>query len=628
VFGLVAGPVAAQAPVTGRWAVRFSTGGATLRGDLRLQQSGSALTGSLALESSDGPPVLLVDGQVDQGGELHFALRGAEPMRLSARPAGATMAGQATLERGSIWSWSAQRLPDGTEYYAALPRFRSRQLVLSRNISEIRLPGAWVAAAAGGPPMAVRADSLAVAAGLPPVPFDSVGVVGFLPALGLYQRAELLAVLTRSMTAVRDGLPDAQVARFDALFRPRGVWQLDLHDAALTIARRQVRGATWDGAQPALDAAGLIPPDQPAGTATVPLALYRLAVRRERDSAGYQAARDRLSLGGPASAQAAEAILDAYRDAALWQAQALEFLLTSDWVRTAGGRTSPAGLVRAAWGRPDLSVPRIRPRFFGYPEAIPRVATPPALVGRIVEAENWSGQEWALRRGPAGVLAVLRQLELGVGTHATLEADGPSVLTSVAREAGATSAGFLESESEIIEDPGNVPLLAVATAVHEWQHVIMEGDRLGLAEGGAVRPGAGGLTISRADPFLAEGFAEWMARQALAPVFEREPIVGVGEARKLVVLEAENPSDAHVLGLRMLEALNRATGSAAATRALVLAHADDPFAAADAVPAWRGAPAPDVVLLAHGERRLVPETRFTVEDGVGDVTATWIRVAP
>jgi hypothetical protein len=272
-------------------------------------------------------------------------------------------------------------------------------------------------------------------------------------------------------------------------------------------------------------------------------------------------------------------------------------------------------------------MPRITPRYFGYPEAMPRVATPPALLARIVQPENWTGEQWMLLRGSARVLGVLHQLDLGVGPHLTLEAEGPFVLTTVAREAASTPAGFLQASSEIVEDPGNVPLFAVATAVHEWQHVIMEGDRLGRLEGGAIRAGAEGLSISASDPFLAEGYAEWMTEQILAPVLEREPIVGVGEARKLAALEAGNPSDPHVLGLRMLHALARVTGAQAA-RALVLANEEDPAAVAGAVPAWRGSPAPDLRLPVRRERRLVPEARFTVEDGVGDVTDTWIRVAP
>jgi hypothetical protein len=48
---------------------------------------------------------------------------------------------------------------------------------------------------------------------------------------------------------------------------------------------------------------------------------------------------------------------------------------------------------------------------------------------------------------------------------------------------------------------------------------------------------------------------------------------------------------------------------------------------AAAVPAWRQSEAAERSFPARGQRRLVPETLFTIEDGVGDVTGTWIRVA-
>jgi hypothetical protein len=49
---------------------------------------------------------------------------------------------------------------------------------------------------------------------------------------------------------------------------------------------------------------------------------------------------------------------------------------------------------------------------------------------------------------------------------------------------------------------------------------------------------------------------------------------------------------------------------------------------AAAVPTWRASTAPDRILQVRRQRRLVPETQFTVEDRVGDVTGAWIRVAP
>ena len=451
--------------MAGRWHMRINTGADILRGDLRLAQRGGALTGTLSLETGDGPPVTITDARVTPGGEFTFSANAGEAMRFSGRRSGADLSGQVALERGRTWPWSAQPLADGAEFYAALPRFRAAQLVIGSNLTELRLPGAWMAAADSQAGTKGRAAALAQAAGLPPIPTDSLRAYGVLPALGIAQRDEMVAVMTSALTAIRATLPAASQAAFDALFRPRGAWLVDLHDAALDIARRRIPNASWEAARPALAAAGLLPSDIPPDAALLPYAVYRLAVLRARDSAAYETARERLPLGGQESARVTGALLDGYREAAPWQGQAVAFLLTAPWVDARGGHTSLAGLVAAAWGRPDLAVPVIRPRFFGYPEAVPRVGTPASVVGRWVVPENWAGEQWVARHGASGVLGLLRQLDLDIGTNAMLEADGPSILTSVAREAAATPAGFFEASSEIIEDPGKPPLYAVATAV-------------------------------------------------------------------------------------------------------------------------------------------------------------------
>ena len=134
-LGFAAGTVAAQAPVSGRWAMRISNGARTLRGDLRLVQSGSSLSGTLVVEPSDAPPVAIREGRIAADGAFSFAVEGAEPMRVTGSRAGATLTGQALLQHGATWSWTAQRLPDGAEFYATLPRFRSRQLILGNNVS-------------------------------------------------------------------------------------------------------------------------------------------------------------------------------------------------------------------------------------------------------------------------------------------------------------------------------------------------------------------------------------------------------------------------------------------------------------------------------------------------------------
>jgi hypothetical protein len=257
---------------------------------------------------------------------------------------------------------------------------------------------------------------------------------------------------------------------------------------------------------------------------------------------------------------------------------------------------------------------------------VPRIGIPPEVVGRIVVPQNWTGGEWADRRGAVAVLNVVRQLRLEIGANTMLEADGPSIVTSVRDEAAGTPSGFLESTDEILEDPGSPPLFAVATALHEWQHLLMERHRLLLADGGPLRDDGVGLEYVNSDLFLAEGLSEWESARILAPLVTQLPLLGVGEAQKLAALESFNAADPHVIGLRMMQALAAALGTPAAARALVLAHGDDPFAVAAAVPAWQGVDVPDWEFPARGRRRLIPETRFTIEDGVGDVVGIRIRV--
>ncbi|HEX5004360.1 MAG TPA: hypothetical protein VFV65_03545 [Gemmatimonadales bacterium] len=605
--------------------MRLHNGSEILRGDLRLERRGARLTGTVVLESSDDPPVPISDGSIGPNGEFEFEAHAPGPMQFSGRADGQGLAGRVALDRGRVWQWTAQRVPEGGEFYAALPRFTATQLGIGQNRTELTLPGAWIAAADAQPGVAQRAGARLAAAGVDPIPADSVRAFGFLPALGLARREQVVAAMVSALTAIRAELPGKDQPRFDALFRPRGAWLVDLHQAALEQARRRIRNATWEAARPALAAADLMPATLPAGTAEVPFALYRLAAMRDRDSASFEAAWDRLPRGGAASAQVAQALLDGYRDAAPWQGQAVTMLLSAEWVTVDGRRSSPAQLVRAAWRNDTLAVPQVRPRYFGYPEAVPSVGVPGPAVSRLVVPENWTAEQWALNRGPAGLLAVLRQLDLAIGENTTLEADGPSRLTSVAREAASTPAGFLEPGDVILEDPGAPPLYALATAIHEWQHLLMERHRFALPDGGTLQDRDTGLDVVASDLYLAEGFAEWRSARILEPVVARLPIVAVGDLQKLLVLENDNPADPHILGLRMLLALAAATGADTAA-ALVLTHADAPARVAEAVPAWRDAAVSPRSFPSRGQRRLVPETRFTVEDGVGDVVGVRIRV--
>lgn len=621
---LTAGPAASQAPVAGRWHLRLATGTTTVRGELDLRQRGTALSGSLVLETSEDPPVPLQDAAVTSHGELRFVVDNGEPLRFAGALRGDTLAGDVTAAPGLVWRWTATRLAPDAEFYAAIPRFRATQLALGAESDVSRIPAPWVDAARTEPPFRLHAESLAQAAGVPAIPPGSARAATVLSGLGLLDREATVPALQRALAAIRERLAPAERARFDALFRPRGAWLVDLHDAALDAAR-QARPVTWADALPALDAAGLLPSDQPPGTALVPLALYRATWLRQRDSAAYGAARQALARTAGASARSAEALLDGYLRAGEWQAQAVRFLLAAAWVPSGGTVTSPHALLRRQWALDSINLPDVHPRYFGYPQAVPRVAMPDTVVSRLVRPENWSGRQWVEHRGSAALLDVLRRLDPAVAPDAVLALDGEWTLVTPAREAASTPAGFLESRDAILLDPGIPPIYAVTTAVHEWEHLLMARARLLAPEGGMLRAQGQGLRVIPPDPFMAEGFAEWSTARLLAGAEEVVPAVGVGEARKLALLEADDPDDAHVLGYRLLQALAAAMGSVERARSAVLAAADAPTAVAAAVPAWAAAGSAPVEFPARAARRLIPEAEFTIEDGVGDVTAIVIR---
>ena len=96
--------------------MRLTSGATMLRGDLRLVVRGGALTGTLALESSDGPPVALGAGR-GANGAVEFAIDSPEPVSFRGRLTGGTMA------RLSPW---------GPAESARVARWNSRWIPLSR----------------------------------------------------------------------------------------------------------------------------------------------------------------------------------------------------------------------------------------------------------------------------------------------------------------------------------------------------------------------------------------------------------------------------------------------------------------------------------------------------------------
>ena len=85
----------------------------------------------------------------------------------------------------------------------------------------------------------------------------SVGGSGACPRF--CPRAEMLTAVQHVLEQVRTALTtDTARTQFDAIFRPGGAWRLDLHGAALDIARLRSRRLQWDDVVPALLATGVI----------------------------------------------------------------------------------------------------------------------------------------------------------------------------------------------------------------------------------------------------------------------------------------------------------------------------------------------------------------------------------
>lgn len=617
-------PAAAQ-EIAGRWAIMLRGGvSGTLRGELRLEARGRALAGTLWLEHQEGPAP--IEGEAD-GSRLRFSV--SVPVRTEFRGSleGNVLRGIAS-DSGAGRPWTATRMQAETEYYPVLPLFTLRQVIAGRRSSELRVPGAWAAAARArewGTDSAYEA--LARASGLAPLAGRALELAAPARAMGTALREETRAAVTRTLASMREQIPAPPLRiRFDRLFRPRGEWLIDLHDAALTLARAGAPGLDLATAGPGLAAIGWLPAEARPAEA-IPLALYRLHALRASDSAAYRLLVDAMRRSAPASADAVAALLGAYEAAEEWHGAALRFLLAEPWLADAAGARSIADLMQRSWaGRLDsVAVPEIGSRIFRYPQAVPRYGVPGVLFPRLVREENLSAREWMRRHTGAGLLEALRLLESDFGASAVLETPAETLrITSVREQAAHSANGFLEPRDAVLVDPGYIPLLALGAVVHEWQHLLEERRRrLALASGkGDV------IVLPAIDPFIAEGLAERRTEILLAPVVARFPLLGVAEVEKRTRLAAGGGNEHHVLGYAMVRALEEAVPDAA-RRARLLELAADDLGAVTGAPelsrAWRGhARAADLRLDAPSRRVLVPETTFTIEDRYPDVTATRI----
>jgi hypothetical protein len=617
---LVSAPLQAQA--SGRWAMLLSGGVRGLsRAELRLATPASTLW----LEA-DTAPTTLQDVQLDRA-TVQFTLPGRQPIVFTGLLEGNVLRGTARADTGAPRVWTATRLQERAEYYPTLPRFTLRQLISGRRDTLSQLPGMWLAAARhDSPDFRARYDALARGAGLRTLGEDALLHAGPQRALGLADRDAMVAASRATLGKIRDQIPSAAIrASFDRVFRPRGTWLVDVHDAALAFAQAASPQTSFADARLALTAVGWLSPDS-AGTDTqVMAALYRLHGLMNTDSALVNSLLQGMQRADPIHATPAIFLFRAYDAADQWHSAALRFLLAAQWIGGGGSATSIAEMMRASWGD-SLPTPVIESHYFGSPQAVPRYGVPAPLFGRLVRADNWSAARWLERHHEAGLLDALRLLPAGFASDAELATpDEVFRLTTVRREAESRDNGFLEPHDAIEVDAGYMPLLALAAAVHEWEHLAFEYHRR-LRD---ARDTSATVILRGADPYVAEGVAEWRTDQLLSPLAERFPLLLAGEAEKRTRLAADT-TEPHALGYLLVRALAAAVPDPATRLQLLLAAADDPASVtsdrsvASAWAAYRSSPG--FSYGGTGRRALIPETTFTVEDGFPDPVAVRVMV--
>jgi hypothetical protein len=518
-----------------------------------------------------------------------------------------------------------------------------REIIAGRNDSLFRIPGSWMRAATIAPPESLAMLAYAAAAsrsGVKPLEGGTLVSQRSQHVMGLYRRAELVGAARRTLESIRAAIPsDTTRARFDRIFRGRGTWVVDLHDAALAWAQSREARIEWESARRALTEAGWLPRgDSTDGAETIPRALYGLRVLAANDSAAFAAAQADLRRADPSSAAAVTLLLNGYTEGQRWYADAVGFFLTEPWASQRGTGRSIGELVRNDWrrvrplspGSADLT-PEIRTRLFGYPQAVPHYGVPPALFNHLVSADNEPAGQWLRRHGPAALLRALRWLPAGDTSLALLQFGRETVrLTTVPRQARESLNGFLEPGDVIAIDPGYSPLLALGAVVHEWQHLVFRRFQLDDVAARLPERVMPVVSLPGVQPYVAEGFAEWSAERILDPLIVRWPLLGLGELEKRAGLARESADDQHALGYALVRALAAVLNDPALTTRLLLRYAEDP-SRIDTEPALRAAwrrhrGARDYVFAAAMRRVLIPEVTFTIEDGYPDVIATRILV--
>ena len=523
-----------------------------------------------------------------------------------------------------------------------LPRFTLRQIVTGSNDTLRRIPGPWFRAAMEARPESLaraRYHTVAGLSGVAALEGKALESERFQHTMGLYRREELTSAAARTLEAIRSSIPgDTTRARFDRIFRWRGNWVVDLHDAALAWAQTRSPGMTWNKARPALTAIRWLDPKDTLTLEAVPRAVYGLMLLATTDSTALATIQSDMTKADSVSAEAVRLLLAGYAQGRRWYADALGFFVTQPWIPEGAQGQSLAGLVRREWrlltgdsSAAGLKVPAIRAHVFGYPQAVPQYGVPAGLFQHLIVPENGFAHGWLQRHGQMALLRTLRWLPPGDTSLVVLQVRGESIrLTTAPRQSRESLNGFLEPQDAIAIDPGYSPLLALGAVVHEWQHLLFRRRQLEAFAQVLQRDPLLVIELPAVEPLVAEGFAEWTTERILEPLQSRWPLLALGELEKRAGLANNGADDQHSTGYALVATLAATLDDPARTARLLLSNAEHPSDVArlpELRRAWKKyGRERDRMLPTPPRRILIPEVTFTVEDGFPDVVVSRILI--
>ncbi len=602
------GPAVAE-----RWELEIRGPATFEHGELRFEGA----TGRVVLESADS--VFLPLTKLMRTDSLISFTIPAMQRRFDGTIEASAMGGTMTDSDGSTSTWNAQRIPPGANRWPIPPRLTVRQLATGSDVSRVIIPGAWRARLPDERQITAEYDTIARAAGLAPWHGSELHSRSAQIQLGL-------DVLVReSIRRVLTGIESSPAAdaRFKRYFRgPRGL-RLDLNDMALDIALRFKPDLRLDRAMTPivkLEATTSFALD----SAAMREMAWRFWSKWSRDSS-LSRGLDSLEAEGSPGVSDTRALLHGYDLAALEWPVAVYWLLTARWIDTPQGPRSPQQLVAAFWDVDSLPLPYIDVTHFGNPEAFPSPSVKPIL-SRLIKPANAIAADWLVQGNQREVLEAWRTLDWGEPFRVVAGAHSRYV-TSPAVEVRTHAGGLLETGDEILIDPGVPPLLAVATVVHEWQHLIqfrlrLEGKAPGLREDGNE------VRLLEDNPWLAEGAAEWATDLILAPARRQAPVLlAISQSRRLAI-QGMSSDDPHILGYRLV----RAAADQARDPRLVrdrltrLLHDLPGFARVSGLAGKSSRPA--LILVRPVNAAVIPEVTFVFDGGAALDVHRRLRVSP